>query len=240
MPDTSLKAGATRPVRITPQPVRRQVEDYLRKAIIDGRFASGDHLSDRVLCEELGVSRSIVREAMRLLEAEGLITVVPYRGPFVALLSAEEAAQIYEVRAALEALAGAGFAERASDEERAELRAIYEMLADSTPATGRHALLEIKRRFYEVLLRGCRNPYAARMLEQLLNRNSQLRATSLSAPDRLPHTIHEIGRIVDAIERRDAEAARLACLDHVRAAAAAALTVLRERERQAAVLEAKS
>lgn len=217
-------------IRISPSPVRRQVEEHLRRAITDGVYAPGEHLPDRVLCEQLGVSRSIVREAVRLLEAEGLVTVVPYRGPFVALLSAEDAAQVYEVRAALEGLAGAGFAERASDDERAELRRVYEALEASDPANGRRALLEIKRRFYDVLLRGCRNAYAARMLQQLLNRNTQLRAMSLSAPDRLPSTIREIGRIVEAVERRDAEGARQACLDHVRAAAAVALRILRERD----------
>jgi DNA-binding GntR family transcriptional regulator len=233
-PSRNLSAPekSAHPVRITPQPVRRQVEDYLRKAIMDGVYVAGEHLSDRVLCEQLGVSRSVVREAVRLLEAEGLVNVVPYRGPFVAFLSSAEATQIYELRGALEALAGAGFAERASNKDRSELRKIYEALAASDPASGKHALLEIKRRFYEVLLRGCVNLYAARMLEQMLNRNTQLRATSLSKPDRLPHTIREIARIVEAIERRDAEGARQACLDHVRAAALAALDVLREREAQ--------
>jgi DNA-binding GntR family transcriptional regulator len=228
----SLPEKSAHSIRITPQPVRRQVEDYLRKAIVDGVYVAGEHLSDRVLCEQLGVSRSVVREAVRLLEAEGLVNVVPYRGPFVSFLSSAEATQIYEVRGALEALAGAGFAERASNKERSELRKIYEALAASDPASGKHALLEIKRRFYEVLLRGCGNLYAARMLEQMLNRNTQLRAISLSKPDRLPHTIREIARIVEAIERRDAEGARQACLDHVRAAALAALDVLREREAQ--------
>ncbi len=217
------------PLRIVPQPVRRLVEEQLRKAIVDGTYAPGEHLSDRALCEQLGVSRSIVREAVRLLEAEGLVTVVPYRGPFVAFLSESEAAHVYEVRAALEGVAGAGFAERASDADRAELRQIYEKLTRTSPAEGRQALLEIKRQFYEVLLRGCGNTYATRMLEQLLNRNTQLRATSLSEPSRLPNTVREIGRIIDAIERHDPDGARQACVDHVQAAAAVALDILRRR-----------
>ena len=197
---------------------------------MDGAYAPGEHLSDRVLCEQLGVSRSIVREAVRLLEAEGFVTVKPHRGPFVAFVSAVEAAQIYELRAVLEGLAGAGFARQASERERDELRAVYRALAASDPGAGRRALLEVKRRFYEVLLRGCGNPLAARMLEQILDRNTQLRATSLSAPNRLPDTIVEIGRIVEAIEARDAEAARRACSDHVEAAARVALRVLRAFE----------
>jgi DNA-binding GntR family transcriptional regulator len=220
-------------LRVQPQPVRQQVEGRLREAIIGGTFAPGSHLSDRVLCEQFGVSRPIVREAVRLLEAEGLVMVVPYRGPFVAFLSAAEAAQVYEVRAALEALAGRGFAERASDEERTELRAVYEELATTPPGAGRAALLDLKRRFYDVLLRGSRNAYVGRMLGQLLNRNAQLRATSLSDPGRLPHTVCELRRIVDAVERRDPDGAWEACNQHVAAAAAVALRILRQRERDA-------
>ena len=71
-----------RSLKIVPQPVRRQVEDALREAIVTGRFLPGDHLPDRVLCEAFGTSRSVVREAVRLLEAEGLVVgdQLPYSG----------------------------------------------------------------------------------------------------------------------------------------------------------------
>ncbi|MGI4799599.1 MAG: GntR family transcriptional regulator [Janthinobacterium lividum] len=213
--------------------MRQQVEDQLRAAIISGAFAPGTHLSDRLLCEQFGVSRSIIREAVRLMEAEGLVTVVPYRGPFVAFLSAAEAAEVYEVRGALEALAGQGFAERASSQERAELRQIYEELAVAGPEAERAALLDIKRRFYDVLLRGSRNAYVGRMLGHLLNRDAQLRATSLSDPGRLPQTVRELRRIVEAVERRDPDGAWQACREHVAAAAAVALRIIRQREADA-------
>ncbi len=219
-------------MRVVPQPMRRQVEEGLRTAIINGRFAPGEHLSDRVLCDLFGASRGVVREAVRLLEAEGLVVVQPHRGPFVAYLSVAEAAQVYEVRAVLEALAGEGFAVRASETERAELRAVFEELKTITPQAGRESLLGIKRRFYDVLLRGCRNEYATRMLDQILNRNMQLRATSLADPNRLPNTVIEIRAVMDAIERRDADGAFQACRDHVLSAAKVALKLLRERERE--------
>lgn len=218
---------------VQPQPVRQQIEDQLRGAIISGAFAPGSHLSDRSLCEQFGVSRSIIREAVRLMEAEGLVTVIPYRGPFVAFLSAAEAAEVYEVRGVLEALAGQGFAERASDHERAELRQIYEELSVAGPGAGRAALLELKRRFYDVLLRGSRNAYVGRMLGHLLNRDAQLRATSLSDPGRLPQTVRELRRIVEAVERRDPDGAWRACREHVAAAAAVALRIIRQREADA-------
>jgi DNA-binding GntR family transcriptional regulator len=219
------------------QPVRRQVEYALRDAITAGRFQPGDHLPDRVLCEMFGASRSVVREAVRLLEAEGLITVIPNRGPFVTRLNAADARQLYEVRAALEAMAGEGFAERASDSERAALRQIFEQLAATGPGADKDTLLALKQDFYAVLLQGCRNRYAARMLEPLLNRIAQLRKTTLAHPLRLPHTIRELRRIVEAIERRDPEEAREACRDHVQRAAAVALRTLNQRERNEAVAE---
>ena len=230
MPDD---ASLSPSFRVHPLSMRQQVEVGLRSAIISGAFAPGIHLSDRALCEQFGVSRSIVREAVRLMEAEGLVTAVPHRGPFVAFLTAAEAAQVYEVRGALEALAGEGFAERASDEERAELRQVYEELAVAGHEAGRDALLDLKRRFYEVLLRGSRNAYVGRMLGHLLNRNAQLRATTLSDPGRLPQTVREIRRIVEAVERRDPQGAWQACREHVAAAAAVALRILRQRERDA-------
>lgn len=217
-------------MRVVPQPMRRQVEEGLREAIVNGRFLPGEHLPDRMLCDLFGASRSVIREAVRLLEAEGLLVVLPNRGPFVAFLSEAEAAQIYEVRGVLEALAGEGFARRASPEDRRELRAAFEELKATTPEVGRETLLAIKRRFYDVLLRGSQNQYVARMLDQLLNRNMQLRATSLSDPSRLPATVKEIERVVEAVERQDPAGAFIACREHVQRAAEVALRLLRQQQ----------
>jgi DNA-binding GntR family transcriptional regulator len=217
-------------LRVVPKPMRKLVEDGLRNAIMSGRFGPGQHLPDRMLCELFGASRSVVREAVRLLEAEGLVTTIPHRGPFVAFLSSTEAEQTYEVRGVLEALAGEGFALRASDAERAELRRVYEQMARLEPGADRETLLGLKRDFYDVLMRGCRNPMVARMFDSTINRNMQLRSTSLAEPGRVPQTVAELRQVVEAVEARDAEAAWAACRRHVRRAAEVALRILRERE----------
>src|SRR5512138_3023456 len=86
--------------------LRLQVEEKLRKAIATGRFRSGERLVERELCALLGVSRPSVREALRQLEAEGLIVTIPHRGPAVATIDVHEARELYEVRALLEGFAG--------------------------------------------------------------------------------------------------------------------------------------
>src|SRR5215469_10859654 len=74
----------------------------MRTAILDARFLPGDRLVERALCEELGVSRTVVREVLRHLETEGLVESLPNQGPIVAILDIDTAAEIYEIRALLE------------------------------------------------------------------------------------------------------------------------------------------
>ena len=86
-------------------PLRQSVIASLRSAIAAGRFKAGDRLTERDVCEMTGVSRTLVREAFRQLESEGLITVVPNRGPVVSRVTPEQAEGIYQVRRVLEGLA---------------------------------------------------------------------------------------------------------------------------------------
>ena len=211
--------------------VRAEFERRLREAIVSGQFAQGEHLSDRRLCETFDVSRSVVREALRRLEAEGLVSIYPNRGTFVSRLSAADAAQVYEVRAMLEALAGRGFAERASDQERLALREAFDALAGARRDIGPGKLLEMKKRFYDIMIGGCRNAYVVQMLTQLLNRNAQLRGLALSAPDRFPRALRELRKVVEAIDRRDPEAAWQACHEHVENASVVVLKMIRDKEK---------
>jgi DNA-binding GntR family transcriptional regulator len=224
-------ATENRPLRVAPQTVRKLVENGLRDAIVYGRFKPGEHLADRVLCELFGASRTVVREAIRLLEAEGLVSVLPNRGAFVAYLPIDEAAQIYEVRGVLEALAGEAFAVRASERERAQLKSIFDEMSRHEPGGNGEDIITLKKRFYDVLFRGCRNDYIVKMLTPLLSRIVLLRGMSLSAPGRLPKMLEEIRCVIDAIERRSPEQAAQACRDHVRRAGEVALQSLQEMDR---------
>src|SRR6202044_153255 len=90
---------------IRPETLRHQVENVLRQAITSGRFAPGARLIERELCETLGVSRTSVREALRRLEAEKLVRSVPHKGPVVAIMSKQEATELYAIRGLLEGFA---------------------------------------------------------------------------------------------------------------------------------------
>jgi DNA-binding GntR family transcriptional regulator len=201
-------------------PVRDQVADRLREAIVGLEMKPGQLLVERELCEATTASRASVREALRRLESEGLVVSEPGKGTRVAVVSADEAVHIYEVRAVLEGLAGRLFAERATDDQVVELeRAVTEIerLVDDPPK-----MLLAKVRFYEALFAGTGNPELRQLLDRIHRRVTLMRASSLSVPGRPAESMREMRRILDAAKRRDGDATAELCAAHVRAAAAAA------------------
>lgn len=198
--------------------LRERATQTLRKAILDGHFAPGQKLSERELCEDLDVSRSCVREALQHLQAEGLITIIPHRGPEVTTISAQEVRDIYEVRANLESLAGRNFANNASPEQIQALRAKLTELEEPDVAEDRSTMLTVKNQFYDILIEGCGNLVAGQMLQQLNNRVTVLRRISMSQPGRFSNTLKELDAIVTAIENRDGDTAARLCAEHVQKA----------------------
>ena len=121
------KLALSDPIRVVGNSpnLRELTTRVLRNAILNMHFKPNERLVERRLCEQIGVSRTCVREALRHLETEGLVEHVPNRGLFVATVSVDEARQIYEVRAALESTAGRMFVERATDEHLDALKTAF-------------------------------------------------------------------------------------------------------------------
>jgi len=208
--------------------LKKQVVESLRTAIFDRRFSPGDRLVERELCEMLDVSRTLLREALSQLEAEGVVQIIPHRGPIVAVYTAEDAKSIYEVRAALEEMAGRCFVERATEQECKALETAFaEMKRSCTSKLGADHLT-VKTRFYAALTTGAHNPVLVEMLRLIHGRVSMLRATTLAQPGRLAASLAELGNIVKSIKARDAEAAARACRLHVENAGVIAITILAE------------
>src|SRR5246127_1700254 len=206
--------------------VRAIVAQKLREAIMSGTLKPGQRLVERELCEMTGVSRPSIREALRLLEADGLVNTVPHRGPMVSTISLEEAKQLYAARAVLEGFAGRECA-RLRDPE--VVRKIGDALARLKAAFAKSdmvAALEAKTDLYAALIGGCRNGFIERMLKPLHDRITLLRITSMSQPKRINKSLREVTAIWRAIQNADEELAERCCVDHVKAAAIAALDMI--------------
>ena len=209
--------------------LRTQVEDRLRTAILTGHFEAGQRLVERELCELFGVGRTSVREALRQLEAEGLVTTVPHKGPTVSKVDYEDTEQIYAVRALLEGYAGEEFARRGSAAEMEKLSKAVARFEEAANLNDAKELLAAKTEFYSVLLDGCGNVFITQMLSLLHNRVNLLRSTSMMQPGRLAKSVAEIREIHDAIKLRDAAKAGAACRHHVEMAARTILSFLRAK-----------
>lgn len=218
--------NATPMVFEKPATLRERVEDYLRSAIMQGQLRGGERLREQELCDLLNVSRSTLREALRTLEAERLITIEPHRGPSVARMTEKSARDLYAIRALLEGLAAHEFARLADDEQISRLRQQVRNLHSFTGKTDRAGLLNAKRLFYDVLLSGCGNALVKEMLLGMLSRINLLRATSFTRIERLTESLREIDQIFECIEARDPAGAQRAAQLHIENAERAALDVL--------------
>jgi DNA-binding GntR family transcriptional regulator len=209
--------------------LRNQVMQRLQRAIMTGQFKPGQRLVERELCEMTGVSRPLIREVILRLEATGLLTSEAYRGYIVSPLVPEAVDDVYRVRSVLEALASRQCAERATREEKLQLRQSFERLRDAYSSSDTVNIIDQKDDFYQVLLRGAHSETTASLLRQLHVRVTLLRATTLSQPGRIQASLREIEAIVMAIESGDGDEAWKKTLYHVDKAREAALELLRNK-----------
>ncbi|MEX2658131.1 MAG: GntR family transcriptional regulator [Acidimicrobiales bacterium] len=212
-------------------PIRQQVTDQVRDAIIQGTFRPGQRLIERELTELTGVSRPTVREALQQLAAEGLVTTTSGKGWAVVSLSLEEAEDLYAVRALLEGLAGRRFTERATPEEIADLREAF--CAIEKAADDGVDLSDAKARFYGVLFAGAGSSTIVSIISGLHARVSVLRAVSLAQPGRPRQSVEELREVIEAVEARAPDTAAKACARHVEQAARTAFSALSDDELRA-------
>lgn len=217
-------------------PLRLQVLDELRQSIISGRSAPGTRLVERELITMLGVSRTVIREALRQLETEGLVASVPNKGPIVRELSISEAKDLYSIRAVLEGLAAQLFTQNASDAEIAMLEQVLEETAQAYDNGDPTLILETKNRFYDVLFNGAKSETLSSMIGMLHTRIWRWRALGLShaqrSDNRSKESISGLRAMVVAIKQRNGDLAEKVIKDEV-TRARAEITRLIARDRQA-------
>jgi DNA-binding GntR family transcriptional regulator len=178
----------------------------------------------------IGVSRTLVREAMRQLESEGLITVIAHKGPIVARITAEQAKGIYQVREVLESLAAELFAQNASDKDIADIEAAFKSVRKAYMKGDVLQRLAAKNHFYACLVAGTGNEALGSSLHMINSRIMILRGRSLQMPSRWKESLEELSALIEALKNRDpAEAHRLAKI-HVSKAAAVAMQSLEKDE----------
>lgn len=204
-------------------PLRNKIMKSLRRAIETGLLEPGTRLVEKDLCQQLNVSRTSLREALRQLQSEGILTDFNNRGLAVVTITTEDAENIYRIRGVLEPLIVEQFIENASEADVQALKAHFAQLREAYLHGNAEEIVANKRDFYDRICTGARNPIAFGVLSKLTVLTSPLRRRSVVRTERRSQSIAEIEKIVTAIAKRDKVSAKAAAEEHVSHSARSAL-----------------
>lgn len=207
----------------THQLTRDRVFDAVRTAIMEGRIAPDTRLTERELCEAFGISRTVVREVARRLEAEKLVTVIPHSGLRVARLTRKHVHEIYEIRTELEAITVRSFLACATDEDIAAAQDFGRRLLEAGANGDKTGMAETMSKFLRFMTDVADNQIAAEMLDQLRSRVNMLRIYAMDEPGQLETGMEGVRAIIAGITARDIAAAERATRIYVRRSADAVL-----------------
>lgn len=198
-------------------PVAGSADAYrkIKEGILALRYQPGQKLSEAKLAADLKVGRSPVRSALARLERDGWVVVLPQSGTFVRDFSAGEIAAMCELRLLLESHAARVAALKVSSVELASLRAQFDALKSRGVEDNFDQFLALDDQFHGMVYRAADNPLITRILLNLRDQIHWVRVTNAALPGRVEASLHEMDRVLDAMERRDAEAAAQAMQLHI-------------------------
>lgn len=206
----------------------------LRQAIQAGELKPGERIREIEMAKRLDVSRTPVREALRRLEADGLLTFVPYRGMIIAELDHQAVMELYQMREVLEGTA-AGLAARHASE--AEITLLRDLIAADPGDGDPRALATHNRQFHGTLYRAAHNRYLLKTLNVLSDAMALLGMTTLSLTGRSGTARQEHQEVLEAIEARDQARAEAAARYHIREAQRARLRLMFDGQKPEADVE---
>lgn len=208
------------------KPLRDVVFETLREAILKGVIKSGERLMENQLADEMGVSRTPVREAIRKLELEGFVVIMPRKGAYVSEMSYKDVHEVYEIRAALESLACGLAAERVTKSETEEMERY--LVEERDYLDNEDILLTVNTDIglHALIYKSARNEKIMHLISKLKDQVYRLRSTSIMLPGRKKASLIEHQDIVEAISLRDVELAQRLGQEHVEHAEQAMLELL--------------
>ena len=213
------------------QPLREVVCETLRDAVRRGILQPGERLMEIQLAEDLGVSRTPVREAIRKLEMEGYVIMMPRRGTYVADLSIRDINEVFEIRTSLESLASGLAAERINEDELEKLQRLLVEIGAYIKSGDMESIVRTDTEFHDLLYQASRNTRLVGIISNLREQLTRFRTTSMSFPGRLKATLEEHRKIVEAIAQGDEKAARKAAEHHMEKSEQTLLASMKAKEK---------
>lgn len=195
--------------------LRSQVFGRIRQDILCGRYARGDELTEAGLGAELGVSRTPVREALRQLELEGLVELIPNKGAFVTGISSKDVMDIYEIRSRLEGLCARWAAENITDQELDEMEEIMHLSEFHAQKEHYDKVFELDGRFHELMYEASHSRMLAHELSDFHQYVQRVRRLSIQNRVRSRFSNEEHNRIFNALKDHDGDLAESLAKEHI-------------------------
>jgi len=188
------------------KPLREEAYQVLRKAIIEGRLEAGARLVETEIAEQLGISRTPVREAIHMLESEGMVSLIPRKGYVVADFSAQEVEEIFGIRQVLEGYAGRLATSRITAQQLEELKDIYtRSLKYVDEPDSALPLFQLNTEFHDCLISCSQNRRLRELIDTVRSSLLSYRLATLTDPAERRQSVEGHQQILAALERKDAD-----------------------------------
>lgn len=211
-------------------PLRDVVFNTLREAILKGELKPGERLMELQLASKLGVSRTPIREAIRMLEQEGLAVTIPRKGAEVAKMTEKDMEDVLQIRDALDELAASIACEQITSEELEELKHTMREFEEYTRTADVKRIAEADVRFHDIIYKATRNPKLENMLNNLREQMYRYRVEYLKDEKNYPVLIKEHSEIVEGLSKKNKEKLTAAMHEHVKNQANAVKEIIREQD----------
>ena len=192
-----------------------ELVDRLYEMIVDGSLAAGNKVPERALCESFGVSRTPMREALKVLAAEGLVSLEPNRGAWVTQISLKELEEVFPVMGALEALSGELACQRITDAEVDHIRDLHRQMDTHYKVRNRPEYFKANQLIHEAILEAAGNKTLAQQYRMLAARMRRARYLANMSDTRWEKSLQEHEEILRALEKRDGQALAQILRDHL-------------------------
>lgn len=202
---TALEAEGRAGAPIVRRALHAELVDRLRELIHDGTLSPGAKVPERELCEHFGVSRTPLREALKVLAAEGLVKLTPNRGAAVAALTLADLEEVFPIMANLEALSGELACRHITDEEINEIRALNKAMVEHYERRDLTPYFRLNQQIHARMLKAARNPTLEAIHRSLSGRIVRARYLANLSAKRWAEAVAEHGEILDALAARDAK-----------------------------------
>ncbi|MEI6305758.1 MAG: GntR family transcriptional regulator [Deltaproteobacteria bacterium] len=184
--------------------LREKILESIRDSIISGALKAGSKVSEPDLSQRYGISRTPIREALRQLESEGYLKVIPRRGAVVSSYTKKEIEEFYAIKSILEGYAARCACSKMTEKELAKLEAINSRLLELIATNDVKTFLKLDSDFHDLFIKAADNEKLRELITSLVSRFQRLRLMSLAQPERLKVSAQQHQKIIDAFRKKDA------------------------------------